>query len=248
MSEKNVINFNLVKSILFGLIFPFVFCWFFFEANNFKPIEKDFGLIVQKKIETKAIVTKGKWFEDVVESYNDRYVNVDGYEYSYTFYSNKGERITTESFTYGELPNDKQISQIPFQVNVEYLVDDPKTNRIVGLPENNESLWDFLRNRLLLPLLYFALCCYFSFIFIKPAIVKYRIETKRNKEKLKMAEIKDFINQTYLNNENQENNKYGESNQCQMNKDNENAQKGKPLTRGQRSLLKVIKERKEKES
>ena len=95
MLEKNVIIFNLVKSILFGLIFPAVFCWLtIWDPKFLNPIEKDFRLIFQKKIVTSGIITEAKWFEDAVESYNDKYVHVDGYEYSYTFSSNDGKKNT----------------------------------------------------------------------------------------------------------------------------------------------------------
>ena len=87
MSEKKEILFNLLKSILFGLLFPTVFCWFFI----WDPIEKDFRLIVQKKIVTNGIITKAKFFEDVVESYDEEYLNVDGYEFSYTFFQIKAK-------------------------------------------------------------------------------------------------------------------------------------------------------------
>lgn len=205
MSEKTEITFNLFKSILFGLLFPAVFCWLtIWDPLFLNPIKKDLRLIFQKKIVTNGIITDAKWFEDAVESYGDKYVHVDGYEYSYAFNSNKGEKFTSESSTYQELPNNKQISEIPFQVKIEYLEDNPKVNRIAGLPSNNESLWDMLRNTLILPLLFFTMCCYFSFLFIKPALVKYRIESKKNKERLKMAEIEDFNNQTYFNEGKQE--------------------------------------------
>lgn len=177
MSEKNVNILILAKSILSGLAILIVFFWLtIWDSKFLNPIEKDFRLIVQKKIITNGMITKAKWFEDVVESYNDRYVNVDGYEYSYTFSSNKGESITTESGTYGELPNDKQFSQIPFQVNIEYLEENPKINRIIGLPENNKSLWDMLRNTLLLPLIFFIICCYFAFKIIESGVIKYKKE------------------------------------------------------------------------
>jgi hypothetical protein len=172
MSEKKEILFNLLKSILFGLLFPTVFCWFFI----WDPIEKDFRLIVQKKIVTNGIITKAKFFEDVVGTYDEEYVNVDGYEFSYTFFSNKGESFTNESFTNGELPNDQQISQIPFQVNIEYLEENPKINRIVGLLENNESLLDILRHELVMPLLLFIFCCYIAFKIIKRGAIKYKKE------------------------------------------------------------------------
>ena len=208
MTKKKEITFNLFKSILFGLLFPAVFCWLtIWDPLFLNPIKKDVRLIFQKKNETKGMITEAHWFEDAADSYNDKYVHVDGYEYSYTFSSNDGKKNTVEGFTFQELPNNKHISQIPFQVNIEYLEDDPKTNRIVGLAGNNESLWDMFRNTLMLPLLFFVICCYISFRFIKPAIVKYRIETKSNKERLKLAEIEDLINETFLHD------RYKETNQ-----------------------------------
>jgi hypothetical protein len=179
MSEKTEIIFNLFKSILFGLLPIVVFCWLtIWDPLFLNPIEKELRLVFQQKIATKGTITKAKRFEEFVEVSDTKGQYVDGFEYSYSFSSTDGKIITSEGFTFQELPNNKQISQIPFRVNIEYLAENPKINRIV-LPYNNESFWDVFNNMLILPLMMFVLCCYFSFIFIKPAIVKYRIETKR---------------------------------------------------------------------
>lgn len=183
MSEKTEITFNLFKSILFGLLFPAVFCWLtIWDPLFLNPIKKDLRLIFQKKIVTNGVITDAKWFEDAVESYGDKYVHVDGYEYSYAFYSNKGEKFTSENSTYQELPNNKQISEIPFQVNIEYLEEDPKMNRIV-LPYNNENFWDVLNNMLLLPLILFVFCCYCAFKIINPAVIKYNIKIREKRQR-----------------------------------------------------------------
>lgn len=179
MSEKNEITFNLVKSILFGLALPIAFCWLFFDPKNINPIIDEYRLIAEDRITTIGIITKAKSFEDYVESNEGRTIQrVSGYEFSYTFSSNKDKKIISESFTYEELPNNKQISQIPFQVNIEYLEEDPKINRIVGLNTNNKSLWDVLRKMLFLPLMLFIFCCYFAFKIIERGVNKYRIEIK----------------------------------------------------------------------
>ena len=181
-SEKVEIIFKLFKSILFGLLPIVVFCWLtIWDPLFLNPIEKDLRFIFQKKNETKGIITKAEYFEEFVEVSDHEGGYVDGYEYSYTFFALGGKKITSEGFTFQELPNKKQISQIPSQVNVEYLNENPRINRIVGLPENNESLLDVLSNMLVLPILFFAICCYISFKLIKPAVLEYRIETKRNK-------------------------------------------------------------------
>ncbi|MFV8388131.1 hypothetical protein [Flavobacterium sp. LB1P71] len=207
MSEKEEIIFKLFKSILFGLLPIVVFCWLtIWDPLFLNPIEKDLRFIFQKKNETKGIITKAEWFEEFVEVSDHEGGYVEGYKYSYVFSAVGGKKITSEGFTFQELPNEKQISQIPFQVNVEYINENPRINRIVGLPKNNESLWDVLSNMLLLPILFFAICCYISFKLIKSAVLEYRIETKRNNERLKMAEVAGFINQTYFEDGNKETN------------------------------------------
>lgn len=183
MTEKAEIIFNLFKSILFGLLPIVGFCLLtIWDPLFLNPIEKELRLVFQQKIATKGTITKAKWFEEFVEvsDYKGEYVN--GFEYSYSFSSADGKKITSEGFTFQELPNNKQISQIPFQVNIEYVAENPKISRIV-LPYNNESFWDVFNNMLTLPLIFFIICSYFSFIFIKPAVIKYRIDTNRNKEK-----------------------------------------------------------------
>lgn len=201
MSEKNKITFNLVLTILHGLIYPIFFVWFFWADPKFlNPLERDFSLIVQKKIIANGVITKAKWFEDAVDSYNDKYIGVNGYEYSYAFTTNNGEQITSEIFTYHELPNNKQISQIPFQVNIEYLERDPKINRIVGLNTDKEGLWYLFRSKILGSLLFFIFICYFTFKIIEKGFDKYRTEKKH----LFIGDVTHFMNQTYLKDEQSE--------------------------------------------
>ena len=184
MSEKNKIIYKLFKSILIGLLFPTIFFYLFLEVNNFNPIKKEFLLITESKIRTTGLIIKAKHQENYIEMEglrNQYEVLVLGYIYYYTFISNKGEKIITEDFIYGELPNNKNISQIPFQVNIEYLEENPKINRIAGLDSNNESLLDLLENELMLPLIFFIGSCCFTFLFVKGGIKEYIIEIKANK-------------------------------------------------------------------
>lgn len=187
MSEKNEIIYKLFKSILIGLLFPAIFFYLFFKDNeNFNPIKKDFRLITENKIITTGLIFKAKYQEEYIDMDDGRkqYDIVSGYIYNYTFISNKGEKIITEDFIYGELPNNKKISQIPFQVNIEYIEENPKINRIAGLDSNHESLSDMLKNELMLPLIFFIGCCCLTFLFVKGGIKEYIIEMKKIKDSL----------------------------------------------------------------
>jgi len=85
-------------------------------------------LISQEKIITTGLITKAIWFEDDVEISDYKSTHVTGYEYNYTFSSNNGEIVSGVNFTYGELPFNKLISEIPYEINIEYLKDQPKIN------------------------------------------------------------------------------------------------------------------------
>lgn len=192
MSKKTEITFDLIKSILFGLVFPAFFCWLTICDPKFlNPIERDFRLILQKKIVTNGMITKAEGFEEFVEVSDTKSEYVDGFEYSYEFFSLDGKKITSDGFTYLELPNNKEISQIPFQVNIEYLEENPEINRIAGLRENNQNLWDMLRKTLLLPLLLFIFCGYFTFKIIQRGLLKYKKEINYYRENTKINQISD---------------------------------------------------------
>ena len=174
---KNQIRFNLIKSVLLGLIFPTVFLWLFFiDKNNIKPMVNEYRLITWKTTTTNGFITKGKAFEGFAETDDNRETYVSGYEFNYIFYSNKGDEINSETSCYGELPGDKKLSQIPYQVSIEYLEEEPTVNHIIGLRSNNESLWDLFRRKLFFPLLIFTGCCYIALLIIKKAICKFKIE------------------------------------------------------------------------
>lgn len=69
-----------------------------------------------------------------------------------------------------------------------FIVDPKFLNPILeeySLISNYKDLWDLFRIKILFPLIYFIMCCYFAFKIIERGLIKYRIEIKRNKEKIK---------------------------------------------------------------
>jgi hypothetical protein len=135
------ITFNLVKSILFGLAFPMIFFWLtIFDPKFIDPIIDEYRLISQEKITTKGLITNAIWFEDDVEISDSKSQHITGYEYNYSFYSNKGEIITETRVSYGKLPLNIKKSQIPFKIKIEYLENETKLNKIEGLSANYENL------------------------------------------------------------------------------------------------------------
>ena len=99
---------------------------------------------------------------------------------------------------------------------VWFFIVDPKfLNPILeeySLISNYKDLWDLFRIKILFPLIYFIMCCYFAFKIIERGLIKYRIE----------------INQTYLNGGKQENKPTTEDNQ-------------KPMTRAEINKIKAFK-------
>ncbi|MWB96387.1 hypothetical protein GON26_18645 [Flavobacterium sp. GA093] len=182
MTEKQLTNFNLGKSVLLGLIFPIIFLFFFLEKTNLNPILDKCRLLTGERIIASGIIIKAKYFEDFIESNeHTKTTEVSGYEYDYVFISKKGEKIITKNYSYGQLPNNKLISEIPYKVKVEYLAESPKNNRIVDL-YYNESFVDFLKKELFIPLLIFLFCSYAAFKIIERGVNKYNFETKYSRK------------------------------------------------------------------
>lgn len=98
-----------------------------------------------------------------------------------------------------------------------FIVDTKFLNPIIeeySLISNYKDLWDLFRIKILFPLIYLIMCCYFAFKIIERGLIKYRIEMKQIKQSYKIDD--DFINQTCLNDGKQENKPTTEASQCQM--------------------------------
>lgn len=147
----------------------------FLERNNIDPLVSRYQLITGEKVKTVGVIIKAKYFEDFIESNEStKITKVSGYEYDYIFTSKKGKKVKGSS--YGVLPNNKVISQIPYNVSVEYLVKNPKINRIAGLISDN--LFEFFKQELFIPLLIFIFCCYAALKVIERGIKKYKNDLK----------------------------------------------------------------------
>jgi hypothetical protein len=175
------ITFNVVKSILYGLAFPMIYFWLtIFDPKFINPIIDEYRLISQEKITTTGLITNAVWFEDDVEISDSKSQHITGYEYDYTFSSNKGEIISGTKVSFKNLPFNIKNSQLPFNIKIEYLENEPKLNKIQGLSTNYENLWDLFRRKLFIHSLLLTFCCYFAYRIIKNGITESRLTIKNN--------------------------------------------------------------------
>lgn len=180
MTAKQWVRYDLVKSILLALLLPgFTFWFLVLDPNFINPLKKNIEFVRQKKLQTNGIITNAEKEEDYLEHYDSRVITkIHGYAYDYTFYTNKGKKINSKVFEYGDLPDNKEINEIPFNVKIQYLENDPKNNKIVGVPYRNMTLWDIFRTELLFPFILILLFSFIAFKMIEKAIFKYKQDCK----------------------------------------------------------------------
>ncbi len=166
---------NLAKSISFALVISLGCIYLIYDSNSLEKISNDYQLITQEKATIKGKIIEAEEFENVIESNDSRTVDIAyGYTYSYQFTLPSGVLIESEGGNYGELPAGKQLNDIPYEVDIEYLPENPQINRIKNLWSNNETLLELFRTEILLKLVVLLVCLYLSFISLKKSIRTYK--------------------------------------------------------------------------
>jgi hypothetical protein len=139
-------------------------------TDEYKIITGDKNIVIGK-------ITDAKEFEEEVEKSNGDIQMANGYSYTYIFQTIDNQEIQAHGWNYGELPLEKALTEVPYQIEVEYLTADPNLNRVYGLWSNNSSLWEWFKHKVLLKLIGLIFCLYISYVIIKEGIETFKIES-----------------------------------------------------------------------
>jgi hypothetical protein len=170
-------KFNLMKSIFYGIaIIAVYFC--LLGVRGMKEVRDEYLILTKEKIVTKGQITHAEEFEEEIERNQGRNTEiVNGYTYKYEFLTLEGKKLENLSGNYGELPLNKNLNDIPYVVEIEYIKENPKINRIIGILDNNTDIFDWFRRNVLEKLLLLLLFLFFSSYIIKAGIADYRKNT-----------------------------------------------------------------------
>jgi hypothetical protein len=163
---------SLIKSIMIGVAIPTIpiFIWL---VSSFSPIN-DY-LLITNSTTTNGTITKAEEFIDVAEN-NDGRTSEHYYYYvfDYSFNLPNGIKIESSGQEYGTLPDYlSDLSNNPYQVEVEYLSDNPKVNRIKGLDSNDTTILQWIRHKVVFGATIILFLCYWGFTIIKGGFKKY---------------------------------------------------------------------------
>lgn len=161
--------FDAIKNILAGIAIPAFFI-FYIIYGEYDEIRNDFILAVQNNSVITGSIIEAEEFED-----EEKY----GYRYIYSFTTSKGDTITNIGGGYGDMPLGKEINDVPFEIEIEYNLNDPNVNR-VKLSYNIKSLFQWFLQDILMLLLGLSACFYFGGILFIGGIKDYKKFT-RNK-------------------------------------------------------------------
>jgi|GEM_PF-3574054 hypothetical protein len=157
-----------VKIISIGIAIIVFYIWSFIGSGSLKKAIEGYEIITKDKITTVGQIINVEEFEEEHPIGNKVDV-VSGYYYKYSF--NTNEAIYVESFgkSYSKMPLNKSIKDIPFKIDVEYIESNPDINRVKN-DYNNDSLFQWFKQRVLLWLLGFIFCLFIAYRVIRGGI------------------------------------------------------------------------------
>jgi hypothetical protein len=177
MSDRRA-KFDLMKSIFYGIAIIAAYFWLI-SGEDIKEVRDEYLILTKEKVVTKGQITNAEEFEEEIEINDGRNIKiVNGYTYKYAFLTLQGKKLENNSGNYGELPLDKELNDVPYDVEIEYVIEKPEINRIKEVWSNNTNLFDWFRREVLFYLLGLLFCLFISSVIIKTGITDYRKNTQ----------------------------------------------------------------------
>ncbi|XVJ64731.1 MAG: hypothetical protein HEQ40_00620 [Lacibacter sp.] len=172
------IKFDYIRSIITGLAIPIgcLLLWYFFYPSTLN----EFLLLTHNTKVAPGQITKAEEIEDYVETNNDRKIERTlDFNFEYTFRLPDGKSVTSFGSEVGALPEElANVKDKPFAVEVEYLTDNPETNRVKAAWTGEKSLFQWFRHKFIIGFLIFLFCCWWGFRVLKDGKKNYTMEIK----------------------------------------------------------------------
>lgn len=169
---------KIIATLLLIIAIPTFLIGHWISSYDGKRTIDEYLLITKDKLITNGQLTKAEEFENEIEN-NNKIKYVSGYTFEYTFYLPNGERIVSNGGQYGSLPLKKSIVDIPYEVEVEYLKNNPRVNRIKGLWSNNETIYNWFVRNILSGFISLCIFLILGFLYAKYSYKEY-ITSKNN--------------------------------------------------------------------
>jgi hypothetical protein len=174
-SERRI-KFDYARAIITSLVLPigYLLLWYY----SFPATWRELQLLTHNTKTTNGYVTKAEEIEDYVETNNDRKIERKlDFTFEYSFTLPNGESITSYGSEPGPLPDDlRNISEKVKQVEVEYLPNNPQTNRIKAMWTGEKSILQWFRHRFVIGFLVFLFFCYWGYLIYKGGRKNYSKE------------------------------------------------------------------------
>jgi hypothetical protein len=175
MNPKLKLTVSILTSL--GIL---ALCLWLLLGSDLQSIKDEYRLIVGDKAKVTGRIIKAEEFQDYAKELERGITReVSGYLYTFAFQPRGHDVIEVDGWNYGELPLDKGLGDIPYEVQVEYLVDDPALCRIIGLWSNHLSVGEWFKHHILFKLLGLLFCIYICYRLVQSGIVQYRLENER---------------------------------------------------------------------
>jgi hypothetical protein len=139
----NLSKIKLLLNILAGLAVPLVFVYWLSSDGVLKRIIHEYKLLTKELLIAQGQIISAVEFDHEIETGN-KVKSVDGYSFEYT-YTVIDSVFVIRGSTYFYLPDDKSPNDIPYNVQIEYVIDSPHISRIKDYDDNYSSLWEWFR-------------------------------------------------------------------------------------------------------
>lgn len=179
---------SLIKSIIFSIAMPVVVLMLWSHYSH--PID-ELRLITQS-IETKGYVVKAEEYEEEVEDGNKAGIRTSTY-YEYQFTIPNGSIIKNGDILRDEIPDYLFNAKYdPYPVNIQYLQNNPKINRVKELSEN-QTILQWFRKTFFFGFLILLITSFIGYNIIKDAYKDYLTQEKVYKNYLN-KNLKEEVN------------------------------------------------------
>ena len=163
---------RLIKSIVTGLSLPTIAAVIWLVSSS-SPIN-DYLLITNSKI-TKGYIVKFEEETDIIDSNDGRSSHLVYYfDYDYYFILPNGKTISTVGSKWGKLPGYLKNLKEPYQVEVEYLANNPQISQVKGMNNNVTTVFQWIRHEILFGTIVILFLSYLGFMNISHGIKDFR--------------------------------------------------------------------------
>jgi len=174
LPQKEKLIFNLIRNCFGGVAALIAAFWLFPSAIRVNPYD-EYLLITKAKIANGFIINVRE-YEGVVyvpESQGGGTEASTDYFYKYYFTTEDGKKINDGS---SELVDVPEFKGNPIPIQVEYIPDNPKINRVKEMTNQCKTISEFIWQRIVIGGLLLLFLLSFGFILIRNAIKKYLME------------------------------------------------------------------------